>query len=581
VKIALAQIDTTIGAFEANAARMVDRARQAAESGAQLVLFPELALCGYPPKDFLELGEFVDRCRAALEELSTNAVFDRIAALVGFPERHRGPGAGLYNAVALLRGGQVAAIVRKCLLPTYDVFDEARYFDPSPESGPLVEVGGVRLGVSICEDLWNDKQFWKQPRYLRDPIEELAAKGAEVIVNVSASPYALGKPEIRRRMVGAAARRHGLPVAMCNLVGGNDSLIFDGRSLLVRASGEVQREAAAFREDVLIEEISAPQRAPVNPQARTSGASVISDETADTTAGALAVIAAHETDLSDANCRDLADALTLGIRDYMLKTGFKSAVLGISGGIDSALTAVLAARALGPQNVTTIAMPSRYTASMSNQDAELLAKRLGVHFHTIAIEPIFQAFLSALQPLFAGRAPDVTEENLQARIRGTLLMAFSNKTGALLLTTGNKSELATGFSTLYGDMAGGLAAIGDLSKTAVYALARWFNRQSATDLIPARILSRPPTAELREDQLDEDSLPPYADLDRVLRAHVEEHLGARRLIERGFAEELVRRVLKLVVQSEYKRRQAAPVLRVTARAFGEGWRFPIAHGYHH
>ena len=581
MKIALAQIDTTIGAFEANAARMVDRARQAAESGAQLVLFPELALCGYPPKDFLELGEFVDRCRAALEELSTNTVFDRIAALVGFPERHRGPGAGLYNAVALLRGGQVAAIVRKCLLPTYDVFDEARYFDPSPESGPLVEVGGVRLGVSICEDLWNDKQFWKQPRYLRDPIEELAAKGAEVIVNVSASPYALGKPEIRRRMVGAAARRHGLPVAMCNLVGGNDSLIFDGRSLLVRASGEVQREAAAFREDVLIEEISAPQRAPVNPQARTSGASVISDETADTTAGALAVIAAHETDLSDANCRDLADALTLGIRDYMLKTGFKSAVLGISGGIDSALTAVLAARALGPQNVTTIAMPSRYTASMSNQDAELLAKRLGVHFHTIAIEPIFQAFLSALQPLFAGRAPDVTEENLQARIRGTLLMAFSNKTGALLLTTGNKSELATGFSTLYGDMAGGLAAIGDLSKTAVYALARWFNRQSATDLIPARILSRPPTAELREDQLDEDSLPPYADLDRVLRAHVEEHLGARRLIERGFAEELVRRVLKLVVQSEYKRRQAAPVLRVTARAFGEGWRFPIAHGYHH
>ena len=581
MKIALAQIDTTIGAFEANAARMVDRARQAAESGAQLVLFPELALCGYPPKDFLELGEFVDRCRAALEELSTNTVFDRIAALVGFPERHRGPGAGLYNAVALLRGGQVAAIVRKCLLPTYDVFDEARYFDPSPESGPLVEVGGVRLGVSICEDLWNDKQFWKQPRYLRDPIEELAAKGAEVIVNVSASPYALGKPEIRRRMVGAAARRHGLPVAMCNLIGGNDSLIFDGRSLLVRASGEVQREAAAFREDVLIEEISAPQRAPVNPQARTSGASVISDETADTTAGALAVIAAHETDLSDANCRDLADALTLGIRDYMLKTGFKSAVLGISGGIDSALTAVLAARALGPQNVTTIAMPSRYTASMSNQDAELLAKRLGVHFHTIAIEPIFQAFLSALQPLFAGRAPDVTEENLQARIRGTLLMAFSNKTGALLLTTGNKSELATGFSTLYGDMAGGLAAIGDLSKTAVYALARWFNRQSATDLIPARILSRPPTAELREDQLDEDSLPPYADLDRVLRAHVEEHLGARRLIERGFAEELVRRVLKLVVQSEYKRRQAAPVLRVTARAFGEGWRFPIAQGYHH
>jgi NAD+ synthase (glutamine-hydrolysing) len=581
VKIALAQIDTTVGAFDANAARMVERAKQAADKGAQLVLFPELALCGYPPKDLLELGEFVDRCRAALEELSTNTAFERIAALVGFPERHRGPGAGLYNSVALLRGGQVAAIVRKNLLPTYDVFDEARYFDPAPESGPLVEVAGVRVGVSICEDLWNDKQFWKQPRYLRDPIEELAAKGAEMVVNVSASPYALGKPEIRRRMVGAAARRHGLPVAMCNLIGGNDSLIFDGRSLLVRSNGEVQREAAAFGEDLLVDDLAPRQRPPSHAEARTSGASIISDETAETTAGALAVVAAYETDLSDGNCRDLADALTLGIRDYMLKTGFKSAVLGLSGGIDSALTAVLAARALGPLHVTTIAMPSRYTASMSNEDAELLAKRLGVHFHTIALEPIFEAYLSALKPIFEGREPDVTEENLQARIRGTLLMAFSNKTGALLLTTGNKSELATGFSTLYGDMAGGLAAIGDLSKTAVYALARWFNRQSATGLIPARILERPPTAELRENQLDEDSLPPYPDLDRVLRAHVEEHLGARRLIERGFSEDLVRRVLKLVVQSEYKRRQAAPALRVTARAFGEGWRFPIAHAYRH
>ena len=580
VRIALAQIDTTVGAFDANASRILDRTKEAAEKGAQLVLFPELALSGYPPKDFLELGEFVDRCRAALEELSTDAVFSRVPALVGFPERHRGAGAGLYNAVALLQRGSVAAIIRKCLLPTYDVFDEGRYFDPAPEPGPLLEVAGTRLGVSICEDLWNDKQFWKQPRYLRDPIEELAAKGAELLVNVSASPYAMGKPEVRRRMVSAAARRHGLPIAMCNLVGGNDSLVFDGRSLLVRANGELQREAAAFREDLIVEELAPGTARRTQPAGRTPGASVISDQNAETSAGALAVVAGYEADLSDDTCQELADALTLGIRDYTLKTGFHRAVLGLSGGIDSALTAVLAARALGPQNVTTIAMPSRYTASMSNEDAEVLAKRLGVQFHRIAIEPIFQSYLTALAPVFAGREPDVTEENLQARIRGTLLMAFSNKTGALLITTGNKSELATGFCTLYGDMAGGLAAIGDLSKTAVYALARWFNRQGP-ELIPSRILTRPPTAELRENQTDQDTLPPYDELDKVLRSHIEEHLGARRLIERGFSEDLVRRVLKLVVQSEYKRRQAAPALRVTARAFGEGWRFPIAHGYRH
>jgi NAD+ synthase (glutamine-hydrolysing) len=574
VNIALAQIDTTVGAFERNAARVVEETKKAADGGAQLVLFPELTLCGYPPKDLLELGEFVDRCRAVLEELARNEIFQRVSALVGFPERHRGPGAGLFNAAALLQGGRVAAVVRKCLLPTYDVFDEGRYFDPSPEAGPLVEVAGVKLGVSICEDLWNDKQFWKQPRYPRDPIEELVARGAEMIVNISASPYAVGKPEIRRRMLGAAARRHGLPIAMCNLVGGNDSLVFDGLSLLVRADGEVQREAAAFREDLVVANLEARPHG-----ARTVGARTGVGRAAEPPAESLASLAEMESDYTDDACSELAEALTLGIRDYTLKTGFRSAVLGLSGGIDSALTAVLAARALGAQNVTTIAMPSRYTASMSNEDAETLAKRLGVSFHTIAIEGIFQSYLTALAPLFAGRQPDVTEENLQARIRGTLLMAFSNKTGALLLSTGNKSELATGFCTLYGDMAGGLAAIGDLSKTAVYALSRWFNRER--EVIPPRILDRPPTAELRENQTDQDTLPPYEDLDQVLRAHVEEHLGARRLIERGFSEDLVRRVLKLVVQSEYKRRQAAPALRVTARAFGEGWRFPIAHAYRH
>ena len=581
VRIALAQIDTTVGDFAGNAAKVVAQTAKAAEQGAQLVVFPELTLCGYPPKDLLELDEFVARCRSALDQLAENGVFRKTAALVGFPERHGGAGAGLFNAVALLQGGSIAGIVRKCLLPTYDVFDEGRYFDAAAHA-TVMEIGGVRIGVTICEDLWNDKQFWRQQRYLRDPIEELAAKGAEAIVNLSASPYALGKPQVRREMVAAAARRHRLPVALCNLVGGNDSLIFDGRSLLVRAGGEVQRELKAFGEELVVDELAPAQaRSARSAQPmQEGGSSIICDEISEPAPGALAVVAAYESEFTDEACRDLADALTLGIRDYTLKTGFKSAVLGLSGGIDSALTAVLAARALGPGNVTTFAMPSRYTASMSNEDAELLARRLDVHHHTIAIEPIFRAYLQALEPIFAGRKPDVTEENLQARIRGTLLMAFSNKTGALLLSTGNKSELGTGFCTLYGDMAGGLAAIGDLSKTAVYALSRWFNSQGR-EIIPPRILDRPPTAELRENQTDQDTLPPYDQLDRVLRGHVEEHLGAEALKERGFSEDLVRRVLKLVVQSEYKRRQAAPALRVTARAFGEGWRFPIAHGYRH
>ena len=584
MRIALAQIDTTVGAFAQTSAAILAQARAAADAGAGLVVFPELTICGYPARDLFELGEFVDRANAALLSLAKDPVFDRIPALVGFPERHDGPGAGLFNAAALLRGGRVEAVARKSLLPNYDVFDEVRYFDPAPEV-TVVEIGGVAVGVSICEDLWNDKQFWRQRRYPRDPIEELTAKGAELIVNLSASPYAMGKKKIRREMVGAAARRHGVAIALCNLVGGNDAIIFDGRSLIAAASGEVQGEAAAFEEALLVQEVAVPRRggAHAAPPAllgkeQPDPARAAAVLTNTTPALAPAVDSAFETDFSPGACRDIVAALTLGIRDYGRKTGFGSAVLGLSGGIDSALTAVLAARAFGPENVTGIAMPSRYTLDMSNEDARVLAGRLGIRFETVAIEPMFRAYLEALAPLFAGRKADVTEENLQARIRGMLLMAFSNKTGALLLSTGNKSELATGFCTLYGDMAGGLAAIGDLSKTAVYAVSRWLNAQGE-ELIPERILTRPPTAELRENQTDQDTLPPYDELDRVLRAHVEEHLGADELIRRGLLEATVRRVLKLVVNSEYKRRQAAPTLRVSGRAFGEGWRFPIAHGY--
>jgi NAD+ synthase (glutamine-hydrolysing) len=581
VRIALAQIDTTVGAFAQTAAAVVERAHAAADAGAALVVFPELTLCGYLARDLFEVREFVERADATLRSVAKDPVFERIHALVGFPERHDGPGAGLFNSAALLHKGGVEAVGRKTLLPNYDVFDEVRYFDPAP-AVTVVDVAGVRVGISICEDLWNDKQFWRLRRYPHDPIEELVAQGAELIVNLSASPYAVGKKEIRRGMVSAAARRHGVAIALCNLVGGNDAIIFDGRSLIASAAGAVQAEAAAFEEALLIEDVelarakpqeaslvggaaasrvggaaasSAPAEAPQAtrpaPERPAAGAS----RPGEAQSGARGVDSAYETDLSPGACSDIVAALTLGIRDYGRKTGFKGAVLGLSGGIDSALTAVLAARAFGPGN-----------------------DRLGLRFETIAIEPMFRAYLDALAEVFAGRKPDVTEENLQARIRGMLLMAFSNKTGALLLSTGNKSELATGFCTLYGDMAGGLAAIGDLSKTAVYAVSRWLNAQGE-ELIPERILTRPPTAELRENQTDQDTLPPYDELDRVLRGHIEEHLGRDELIARGMPEATVRRVLKLVVNSEYKRRQAAPTLRVSGRAFGEGWRFPIAHAY--
>jgi NAD+ synthase (glutamine-hydrolysing) len=583
MRVALAQIDTTVGAFADNARAVKERARAAADAGASLVVFPELTLCGYPPRDFVTVREFVDRQVAALHELARDPALSRVTALVGFVEPHQDEGAGLYNACAVLAQGRVAAVARKSLLPTYDVFDEARYFDPAPDVS-VVDVGGVRVGISICEDLWNDKLFWQKPRYTKDPIDELERRGAQVLVNLSASPYALGKVARRREMTIAAARRHSLPIALCNLVGGDDSLIFDGNSLAVSASGEVLAQAPGFDEALTVVDLepraathAAPAR-PAAPDPSRKASAVVGPATVPSHPQALAVVSAYELDLSDATCAELANALTLGIRDYARKTAFRGAVLGLSGGVDSSLTAALAARALGPANVTGIAMPSRYTASMSNEDARSLADALGIELHVVAIEPIFQAYLRALEPIFAGRKPDVTEENLQARIRGMLLMAYSNKTGALLLSTGNKSELATGFCTLYGDMAGGLAAIGDLSKTAVYALSRWLNAQGKT-IIPERVLTRPPTAELRENQTDQDTLPPYDLLDNVLRGHVEEHLGVRELTERGLSDDLVRRVLKLVVRSEYKRRQAAPVLRVTARAFGEGWRFPIAHGY--
>jgi NAD+ synthase (glutamine-hydrolysing) len=557
MRVAIAQIDTTVGAFDQNLDQIRRAAREAERAGAELVLFPEQTLPGYPARDFLELPEFVARNVAALETLKAES--GDAALCIGWASPHGGVGAGLHNAVSVLRNGRILATGHKLLLPNYDVFDEARYFDPGDRVA-VVEVGGVTVGLTICEDIWNDKQFWPRRRYERDPVEEAVARGAQLVVNVSASPYAVGKPRLRERMLGAAASRHGVPIVFCNLVGGNDSLVFDGQSLAIGADGAVLARGPAFEERVLVVDVEPTRRpspgAPGRPHVPASAATV---------------------EPSEADLEELLAALVTGVRSYATKVGFRGAVLGLSGGIDSALTAVIAARALGPEAVLGVAMPSRFTEAISNDDAAGLARNLGIEYRVIPIERMFAAALETLAPAFAGRAPDVTEENLQARTRGLILMGLSNKLGKLLLTTGNKSELGVGYCTLYGDMAGGLAVIGDLPKTLVWALSRHVNRSG--EVIPWRTIERPPTAELRANQTDQDSLPPYEVLDRILHAHVVERLPVEAIVARGEDEATVRRVLSLVLKSEYKRRQAAPTLRVTSRAFGEGWRFPIAHGY--
>ncbi len=575
MRIALAQVDTVVGDFAGNVARVRQAAGESARRGARLVVGPELALTGYPPRDFLELPAFVAGADRALEELVSGPLPEGVALLVGTIEAHGGEGAGLYNAAVLIDGGRVVARGRKSLLPTYDVFDEGRYFDPAPETAVAL-LDGIRLGITICEDLWNDKQFWRRRRYHQDPMVEVAERGAQLVVNLSASPYAVGKPALRQTMIAAAARHHGLPVAMANLVGGNDALVFDGQSFAVDAGGHLLARGPAFEEALTVVDLEP------SPGALTHAESepLLATKTAQTIGEATLIMTPLAEDLSATDLDELLQALVLGTRDYARKTGFHGAVLGLSGGIDSALVAVIAARALGAEQVTTLSMPSRYTAAMSNDDAASLARNLGVHHLVLPIERPFASYLELLREPFQGRASDTAEENLQARVRGALLMAMSNKFGTLLLTTGNKSELATGYCTLYGDMAGGLAVIGDLPKTLVYALVRRVNALSP-GLVPERILTRPPSAELKADQTDQDSLPPYEELDRILRRYVEARESAADIArdEPAIDRQTIDRVLLLVRASEYKRRQAAPVLRVTPRAFGEGWRFPIAHRF--
>ncbi len=552
MKIALAQINPTVGDFSGNQSKILSFAERAANARADLVVFPELAVCGYPPADLLEKPAFVERAQEVLAELAEQAASLGITVLCGFPSpAPRESGKHVYNSAAVLEGGRIAFTQSKRLLPFYDVFDEQRYFAPAP-SQSIFEIAGERIAITICEDAWNDKSFWEMRRYQVDPIEELmrsASPGEQpsLILNISASPFWRGKRATREAMLAAIARRYARPVVMVNQVGGNDSLLFDGTSLALNATGEIAARAFSCAEDLIFFDTG-------------------------TQTGDIRPVPALTGDDEDAVC---FQALAMGVRDYVQKCGFGRVLIGLSGGIDSALVAAIAVDALGAENVVAIGMPSEYSSTGSVEDSRKLAQNLGIRFEILPIAPMFGEFNLALSPLFAGAASDLTEENLQSRIRGTLLMALSNKWNALVLTTGNKSEMATGYCTLYGDMVGALAVIGDVMKTEVYRLCRYTNRDR--ELIPEAILMKPPSAELRPGQLDRDSLPDYAHLDPVLAAYIERYETAGEIAAHtDLQADEVTRVLKLVERSEYKRQQAAPVLKITPKAFGMGRRFPIA-----
>ncbi len=542
MNIALAQINPTVGDFTGNLEKIVALTHRAANQGARLIVFSELAICGYPPADFLEKPSFLARCREAVSELAL-ATRDLPAALVAGVALPAPPGAGkpAVNAAVLLDRGKVLLEQHKRLLPFYDVFDEQRYFLPSSRQ-QVVELDGLRLAISICEDAWNDKSFWPSRLYSFDPLEDLVRQNPAIHINLSSSPFWHSKRKVRHQMLAAIAQRDRIPVIMCNQVGGNDSLIFDGSSIAFNAQGDLIAQAKSFDEDLIIIDPFQAQAIPNPPEDDTEAA---------------------------------YRALVLGTRDYVRKCGFSKALIALSGGIDSALVAAIAADALGKENVLCIGMPSPYSSQGSIDDSRALAANLGIRFEVIGITGLFHQYTKALDPLFKGTKPGLAEENLQARIRGNLLMALSNKFGSLVLTTGNKSEMAVGYCTLYGDMVGALAVIGDLIKTRVYAICRWLNRDR--EIIPLPILEKPPSAELRPDQKDTDSLPPYEILDPILEAYVERYETPECIAQKnGFPLELVQQVVHLVERSEYKRQQAAPVLKVTSKSFGMGRRFPIA-----
>ncbi len=554
MKIAMAQINPTIADIAGNRDKIISSIKTARAGGADMVIFPEMATIGYPPMDLLESRKLIDDNLALIEEIAGHS--RGMAVLCGFVDidPHNYP--LLYNAAAFMTDGKITARNYKSLLPTYDVFDERRYFSPGREH-TVVEFRGRRIGITICEDIWNDlsldeekaagadggERFDYTRSYDVNPVRDIVERGADLIVNISASPFTRGKNRYKRAMLSAVARKHALPVVYVNQVGGNDSLVFDGNSIAVNAAGRVIGRARPFDEDLAVVDLS-------------SGSEVI---------------------ITDNEIEDIRRALVLGIRDYVRKCGFTSVVIGLSGGIDSALTAALAAQALGPENVTGITMPSVYSSTGSVDDSRILAENLGIRFETVPIGALHDRYRQDLKALFGDRPEDVTEENIQARIRGNILMAVSNKERSLVLSTGNKSELAMGYCTLYGDMSGGLAVISDLPKTLVYELSRHINADR--EIIPADSITKPPSAELRPNQKDQDTLPPYEVLDRILELYIEDRHSVGEIVAHGFPEELVRKVLHTVNINEYKRRQAAPGIKVTAKAFGVGRRIPIAQRF--
>jgi NAD+ synthase/NAD+ synthase (glutamine-hydrolysing) len=544
MRIALAQINTTVGDFDGNIDRIVKYARRAQERGADLVVFPELALCGYPPRDLVERPGFIRKSESELVRLA--GLLPPVPALVGYVRRsHAVQGKAVADAAALIKDGKVVLDYTKILLPFYDVFDESRYFEPGQSIG-LHEFNGFKLGITICEDVWNDKHFWKKQLYHRDPVDECVRAGANLLLNIASSPYSTEKIQLRHDMLKAIADTRHIAVVYVNHVGGNDQLVFDGSSMAFSARGELCTRARSFEEDLVI---------------------------FDTSDGHLEI---HPAPASETEA--VYQALKLGVHDYVVKCGFQKVIVGLSGGIDSSLVATLAADALGPQNVTGVGMPGPYSSPGSIRDAEVLARNLRIDFRIIPITPIFESYLTALDPAFEGKRRDVTEENIQARVRGNILMALSNKFGSLVLSTGNKSELAAGYCTLYGDMAGGLAAIADVPKVMVYDLARYVNR--AGERIPLACLEKPPSAELRPNQTDQDTLPPYEVLDAILKGYIEEALSSQEIAEKHhFDISLVKEAIRKVDGAEYKRQQAPPTLKVTAKAFGMGRRYPIVQKY--
>lgn len=543
MKVGVVQINAVVGDFPGNAKRILAGYREALEKGAELVVTPELSLVGYPPRDLVFKSQFVPRCLQALDYLKGEV--GEVPLLVGYVDRSgKRPGRAFRNAVAWLEEGEIRHRINKTLLPTYDVFDEWRYFEPSEEC-EVIEFKGMKVGVTVCEDIWTE-DFLYRPLYEREPVRELKDKGAELVVNLSASPFALNKPVARRDLFASVAKEAGMPLVYCNAVGGQDQLIFDGHSAVVDGDGEVMASLSGFREEVEVVDVGVKQEGVMWPELNENA--------------------------------QLYEALVLGLRDYATKCGFREACLGLSGGIDSAVTAALAAEALGAENVRGLTMPSRFSSEGSIGDSVKLAQNLGMRCEEVPIGEVFEAVKGALRPSFDGAKEDVTEENMQARIRGLFLMSLSNKTGAILLTTGNKSELAVGYCTMYGDMCGGLAAISDLPKTRVYELARWMNRER--EVIPWNTIEKPPSAELAPDQKDQDSLPPYEVLDGILELYVEQQMSASDIIEcHEFEESIVRWVQRRVDLNEWKRHQAAPGLRVTSKAFGVGRRMPIVQNF--